>query len=248
MSARPLVVSHRTQMGTCPENSLAGIEAALADGVDAIECDVRATADGSPVLMHDATLERTTGDSRLLSEVTGADLASNVRVRDPFGRLKPQRVPTLAEALTRVEGRTTLVIEVKERGIEERVAAAVREAQAADWCWIWTFDPDIGAACRAVLPEVPVALNVGSGTTPRGLDAWYVGTAVEAGFAAISVDYSLADALTVEAAHAEGLAVYAWTVDEVADIRRVATAGVDGICGNFPDRIRAVLDENAARS
>ena len=155
-------------------------------------------------------------------------------------------VPTLAEALALVDGRTTFVIEVKERGIEERVAAAVRDARAADWCWIWTFDPDIGAACRAVLPEVPVALNVGRRTIPEGLDAWYVGTAVEAGFAAISVDYVLAVAMTVEAAHAQGLAVYAWTIDEPEDIQWVAAMGVDGICGNFPDRIRAVLDERAA--
>src|SRR5688572_33459399 len=98
-------------MGTRPENTVAGIEAALADGVDAIECDVRATADGVPVLMHDASLDRATGDPRLVSEVTAADLAANVRVRDPFGRLDPQLVPTLAEALARVGGRATLAIE-----------------------------------------------------------------------------------------------------------------------------------------
>jgi glycerophosphoryl diester phosphodiesterase len=223
-------------MGTCPENTLAGIDAALADGVDAIECDVRATADGVVALMHDAPLERTTGDPRLLAEVAAADIAANVRVRDPFGRLEPQPVPTLAEALDRVGGRATLVIEVKEPGIEAAVAAAVRDGHAAAWCWIWAFDPEVGRACRAVLPEVPVGLNV-SPTLPMGLDAWYVDRAVREGFAAVSLDYRLVDAASVEAAHHRGLAVYTWTVDEPADIERVRDAGVDAICGNFPDRI-----------
>ena len=53
MARRPLVVSHRTQAGTMPENTLAGIDAALAIGVDGIELDVRATSDGVVVLSHD---------------------------------------------------------------------------------------------------------------------------------------------------------------------------------------------------
>ncbi|MSP22016.1 MAG: hypothetical protein EXR66_03185 [Dehalococcoidia bacterium] len=54
-----LVISHRTNMGASPENSLEGIAAALAEGVDGIEIDVRASNDGAPLLLHDASLERT---------------------------------------------------------------------------------------------------------------------------------------------------------------------------------------------
>jgi glycerophosphoryl diester phosphodiesterase len=227
-------------MGTCPENALAGIDAALASGVDAIECDVRATSDGVLVLLHDATLERTTGDSRPLASVTAASLAASVRVRDPFERLDPQPVPTLAEALARVNGRAVLAIEVKEADIERAVARAVREARAAAWCWIWAFDPAVARACRTILREVPVALNVGPATLER-LELPYVELAAREGFAAVSLDHRLVDAASVEAAHRRGLAVYTWTVDEPADIERVRDAGVDAICGNFPDRIHAAL-------
>ena len=58
----PQVVSHRTNAGDAPENTLAGIEAAVRDGCAAVEVDVRASADGALVLLHDETLARTTGE------------------------------------------------------------------------------------------------------------------------------------------------------------------------------------------
>lgn len=236
----PFVVSHRTQMGTCPENTLAGIDAALADGVDAIECDVRATADGVVVLLHDETLGHTTGDPRPLADVVAADLEASVRVRDPFGRLEPQPVPTLAEALARIDGRAILAIEIKEAGIEERVADIVRAANAVEWCWVWAFDPRVAQASRLALPEVPVALNVSAASFER-LPEPYVDITVRLGLAAVSLEHRLVDAGSVETARRRGLAVYTWTVDEYTDIERVRSAGVDAICGNFPDRTRAAL-------
>ncbi|MEZ4502795.1 MAG: glycerophosphodiester phosphodiesterase [Dehalococcoidia bacterium] len=239
--ARPLVISHRTQMGECPENTLAGIEVALAQHVDAIEIDVRATADGVPVLMHDASLARTTGLDRPLSDLTLADLDA-VRVVDPHGCLEPQRVPTLDEALAAIGGRALLCIEVKDPGLEAAVARAVRAAGATGWCWIWAFDPAVVTACHAELPEVRVALNAGPGSEARyGYDS-PVEAAARGGSAAVSLAHSLVDAATVEAAHLRGLMVFTWTVDEPADIARVLEAGVDGVCSNLPSRVRAALE------
>jgi len=236
----PLVISHRTQMGTCPENTLAGIEAALAEAVDAIEIDVRATLDGVPVLMHDASLERTTGIARPLSALSLADLAA-ARVLDPHGRLAPQPIPTLDEALRAIEGRTQLCIEVKEPGLQGAIAGAVRAADAAGWCWIWAFDPAVASACRAALPEVPAALNVAPGSGQRFGFTSYIEVAVRGGFEAVSLAHSMIDAPAVEQAHRRGLAVFTWTVDEPSDIERVVAAGVDGVCSNVPSRVRSVL-------
>ncbi|GAG26499.1 unnamed protein product, partial [marine sediment metagenome] len=60
---RPLVISHAACAGHAPENTLAGIRAALEMGADAIEVDVQASADGVPVLMHDLTVDRATNGS-----------------------------------------------------------------------------------------------------------------------------------------------------------------------------------------
>ena len=69
---RPLVISHRACDGYAPENTLAGIRAALEIGADAVEIDVQASADGVPVLMHDLTLDRTTSGKGDLSSFTAA--------------------------------------------------------------------------------------------------------------------------------------------------------------------------------
>ncbi|MBM3139125.1 MAG: glycerophosphodiester phosphodiesterase [Chloroflexi bacterium] len=241
----PLVISHRTNMGTMPENTLAGVDAALADGVDGVEIDVRATADGHVVLLHDAALERTAGDPREVSSLTLADLTA-VRVRPVHGHPRPEPVPTLSETLARIGGRCTLVIEVKQEGIEAAVARDVRAAGAAGWCWIWAFDPAVGAACRRVLPEVPVALNSGPDSPERYGYASAIEAAAAARFAAVSFARDLVDPATVAAAHGRGLRVYTWTVDDPEEIARVVEAGVDAVCGNFPPRIRAVLAQRAA--
>ena len=99
-----IVISHRTQMGTMPENTLAGIDAAIEGRADAIEIDVRATADGELVLMHDATLERTVGDPREPGEVTLEELRG-LKLLDPFGNAGRQPIPSFEETLACVAGR-----------------------------------------------------------------------------------------------------------------------------------------------
>lgn len=244
--SHPLVISHRTNMGSMPENTLVGITAALADGVDGVEIDVRATRDGRVVLLHDATLERTTGDARVLVDLGADDLAS-VRTR-PIHGIEAQPVPALAEALDRVGGQAILVIEVKQRGIQEAVAAEVRAAAAADWCWVWAFDPEVAIACRAALPEVPVGLNLSRGSLERyGFTGDAAALAVRHGLAALSMSHDLVDEGSVRSLHRRGLAAYTWTVDEPADLARVRDAGVDAICSNFPLRVHAALGVSGRR-
>ncbi|MDA0271531.1 MAG: glycerophosphodiester phosphodiesterase [Chloroflexi bacterium] len=239
--SHPLVISHRTQMGSMPENTLAGIDAALADGVDGIEIDVRATREGVPVLVHDADFARVAGDPREVASLS-LDELGGVRITSAFPNVEAQPVPLLAEALAHIDGRAILVIEVKQRGVEEAVARAVRDADAAGWCWIWAFDPAVGRACRKALPEVPVGLNVAPGTLERyGEPGDPVALCVRAGFAAISMAHPLVSAASVREAHRRGLGVYSWTVDADGDIERVWRAGVDAICSNYPTRVDAVI-------
>lgn len=239
--ARPLVISHRTNMGTMPENTLAGIDAAIEDGVDAIEIDVRATRDGVAVLLHDADLERVAGDPRDATTLTLDELREVRLLPKPDGAER-QPIPTLEEALARVAGRAILVVEIKQRGVEGAVAQAIRAAKAAEWCWIWSFDPTIGRTCRALIPEVPFGLNVAPGSLIRlGESGNAIETCVRGGFAAISLHHPLVSAASVRDAHRRGLAVYTWTVDREPDIERVWRAGVDGICGNMPPVIDAVI-------
>lgn len=239
-AVRPLVLSHRTNMGTMPENTLAGVDAAIRDGADGVEIDVRCTADRAVVLLHDDTLERTTGDARTLAHLTSSELSA-VRVTPTRDHAMPEPVPTLDAVLERMAGHGTLVIEVKDEGIEDAIASVVRRNDAASRCWLWAFDPAVAAACREALPEVPVAL-LAAGTSPERYGYHEpIEAAAAAAFAAVSLHHSLVDRAMVDAAHARGLRVYTWTVNEPEDIRRVAEAGVDAICGDFPRRIAEIV-------
>ncbi|MCK9496591.1 MAG: hypothetical protein M0R75_13995 [Dehalococcoidia bacterium] len=223
-----------------PENTLAGVDAAIEAGADGIELDVRATSDGAVVLLHDETLERTAGDPRPISSLTLAELRE-VRLRPAHG-VPEQPVPTLAEVFARVAGRAIVVVEVKQPGIHDLVATEVRQAEAAAWTWIWAFDPGVGRACRGALPEVPVSLNTAPGVLARsGYPDTPIEIAVQEGFAAVSWDHRAVDASTVDAVRRRGLATYCWTPDTPEDIARVIEAGVDGVCSNFPDRVQATL-------
>lgn len=242
MTHLPLVISHRTQNGTMPENTLVGVEAALEARADGVELDVRLTADGIPVLLHDATLERTTGDPREVSALTFEELRTGVRIQPVQRVLEPQVVPSLAEVLDLVAGRAIVVIEIKQADIHEQVAEVVRRARAEAWCWIWTFDPHVGIACRRVLRDVPVGLNTAPGILERyGFADEPVKLCVREGFAAVSWNHGTVDEAQVRSAQRRGLATYCWTVDEPQDIRRVWEAGVDAICTDFPDRVDAVI-------
>jgi glycerophosphoryl diester phosphodiesterase len=237
---KPLVISHRTQMGSMPENTLAGIDAAVASGADAVEIDVRATADGELVLMHDGTLERTVGDAREPGSVTLEEFRT-LEVLDPFESAGRQPIPTFDETLACVAGRGLLVIELKEAGLEERVAAAVRAHNAADWSWIWCFQPAVVQASRAAMPEVPAWLTFSSRSAAYLGDVDPFEFAPRVGAAGISVAYRDVTPELVERARRRGLLVSTWTVNEPDDLTRVRDAGVDAICGDFPDRTLAAI-------
>ena len=231
----PLLIAHRTAMGLRPENTIVGIEAAIASGVDGVEIDVRATRDGVVVLMHDASLARTTGDPRDVEAVTLDELRA-LRVLDPHGDVGPQPVPTFAEAL-QATATTHLVIEVKQTGIEDLVARAVRDADALGRCSLCAFDAGVCAASAAVMPEVPVSLLA----APNRDAAEVLAEAADLGLAGVSLHYSMVDEQLVRDAHDAGLSVATWTVNDVAEAARLHTAGVDLLCGDYPASLVEVV-------
>ena len=235
---RPLVISHAACKGHAPENTVAGIRAALYLGAEAIEIDVHATADGALVLLHDDTLDRTTdgsGDVRALTleQVRAFDAGA----RWPDGRLRGERIPTLNEVLDLTRGRALLVIEIKQAGIERAVAACVRRLNAAADAMVWTFQSEVVRAMREAAPEIPC----GQTWSARNPDVErMLVTALKGNAQAVEPEQTMVDAALVRAARRRGLRVYTWTPDEPARIAELAALGVDGICTNFPERVAAL--------
>jgi glycerophosphoryl diester phosphodiesterase len=238
----PLTISHAACKGHAPENTLAGIRAAIDLGVDAIEIDVHASRDGIPVLMHDATIDRTTNSSGHVVDLTLAELqAVDAGVGVFEGRFAGEQIPTLEQVLDLTRHRCLLVIEVKQLGIAEQVAAAIRRLDAAGSAMVWSFHPDVVAAARTVMPEVPAVQLWGgqSGSAEALLDG-----AVRRDAQGVSVHYSSVDPSLVRAGRLRGLCVFTWTADEPEEQARVAAAGVDGICTNVPDILRDTLTQH----
>ena len=136
----PSVVAHRGGASLGPENTLLCIERAIEVGVDAVEVDVRLTADGHAVLMHDADVERTTNGKGPVASMT-LDEVLALRIVDE-GVITDERVPLLSEALSLVAGRCGVLIEVKDddaRGVEAVVTSVVRECGAEKWVAVQSF-------------------------------------------------------------------------------------------------------------
>jgi glycerophosphoryl diester phosphodiesterase len=235
----PLIVSHAACKGHAPENTLAGVRAAMALGVDAIEIDVHASRDGVPVLLHDPTLDRTTDGTGRVESLTLAEIRAVEAGGAAFeGRFRGERIPTLAEVVDLARESGLLVIEIKQRGIEPAVLDVVRRANAAVRTMIWSFHPEVVSAARTLAPEVPAAqlafqLPDGPAALMRG--------AVRRNAQAVSVYAPFVDAALIRAARLHGLGVFAWTVDAPEEQARVAALGVGGIVTNVPDVLRSTL-------
>ena len=244
-SGRPLVISHRTNEGDSPENTLLGIERAVADGCDAVEVDVRATRDGVLVLMHDATLERTTGDPRALAEVTADELRA-LRCGVPQG-YEPQPIPTLDEALACLAGRAAIVLDLPAPGdaVEAAVEAAVRRAGAGGWAWFTpTFDDEVERTLRR-FAGLPIYFDLTHAPLPWPEMEERIRLAARLGVTGINPIHTSLSPEAVALAHDLGLQVACWTVDDLTDIARVVGLGVDAITTNFPRRVFEAAREAA---
>jgi glycerophosphoryl diester phosphodiesterase len=217
------VTGHRGAAALAPENTVAGFRTAIEYGVDAVEFDVRATADDELVVIHDATLGRTTDGTGRVAETSFSD----IRELDAGDG---QRVPTLDEAIDVLgDAGVGLRIELKERGLGERVADAVAEAGVEARTTITSFDPEALAEVAARPPRVGFI-------APEATDEAF-GVVERLGAAALFVNVDTVGAPDVEAAASRGVELGVWTVNDPDDAERVAGLGADSVTTDRPDTV-----------
>lgn len=233
MTAR--IVCHRGACRLAPENTLASAAAAFTHGGDMIECDVRAGADGALWLMHDATVDRTTGGAGAIAAMTRARVAA----LDAGGWFAPaflgEPVPDLPALLTAAKGRGGVYVEVKDAPAAA-VDAAVRAAAMVGDVFVYSEDAAIRAALRADAPGLRRMVN--RRDLARLQDALDVERAQILEFHA--ADFS-ADACA--AARALGLEVMVYSDQPDAALFAAAlTAGAEWLNTDYPAMVRAVRD------
>ena len=231
---RPLVIAHRGASGHLPENTFPAYRLALEQGADMIEIDLHCTRDGAVVVTHDGELSELGGSG----EIADATLAE-VRSLDAGGG---ERVPTLDEVLDCFGPRIPFVLEIKRGsrgeypGLEAEVVSAVERRGLLGRTLFSCFDDGVLARLRSHSAEARIGCLVSPRRPGRPLER-----ARAVGAEALHPWVGLVEADLVRAAHAEGLAVYAFTVDDEEEMRRLLDLGVDGLFTNLPDRLRAVL-------
>lgn len=220
-----LRIGHRGARGLAPENTLAAIEQAIAHHAHMVEFDVQRTQDHQLVVLHDATLDRTTDGHGPVAEHRWPDI-QQLTTHDG------QRIPLLTDALRTASGRTGVMIEIKAEGLAEQVWRTVRDEQFPGPTIYASFLHDELVTLRrldrqaqtlALIEAVPVNRT----RFATDAQATHVGVALE----------TLTPTF-LAALHAESLRVFVYTVNDPADIRAVTAMGVDGIISDYPDRLR----------
>lgn len=245
----PLVVAHRGDSASAPENTVAAFDEAWRRGADAIEGDFRLTADGVVVCLHDETLERTTGDPRRIADVPARALRELEAGSWFEAGFVGERLPLLEEVLSLVPPGRRLLLEIKS-GPEtvEPIAALLAESGLAPrQVVIIAFDEDVVRTSRRLLPDHSAWLLSGfrrasDGTWSPTVEELLARTA-RCGADGLGVQgrVEVVDRDFVAACHEADLTLNVWTVDDPGDARRLADVGVDSITTNRPGRIRNAL-------
>ncbi|MBA3317427.1 MAG: glycerophosphodiester phosphodiesterase [Gemmatimonadales bacterium] len=253
LGARP-VIAHRGSSAEAPENTLTAFEAAVQRGADALELDVRLTADGAPVVIHDAALDRTTDRTGPVGSETLANLRSvdaGWQFTPDEGRTYPYRgrdarIPTLGEVLWTFP-RTPVLVEIKETQAQEAVRRVLLQEGAAERCVVASEHQE---ALRA-FDEPPFA----RGASGPEISALYWAVLLrkrppKVRYRFLSVPQRhrglpVPTRAFVTAARTRGCPVHVWTVDSPASAQRLWRRGVAGIVTNRPGEIGEARQQTA---
>lgn len=214
------IYAHRGFSAAHPENTIEAFRAALDLGVYGVELDVHASADGIPVVIHDAELERTTNGTGLVTSKTVAELAA-------LDAGNGQKVPTFEEVVALANGRFHFDIEIKGQNCEQGVLdvlARYPETRAA----ISSFDWDVLRTVRRLAPDFDLWV-----LTPT-IDDAAIAAAHELDATTLAVYHLSITQSSIAAAAASGLAVMAWTVNTQSEADRLRALGVVAICTDDP--------------
>ncbi|MGH7770009.1 MAG: glycerophosphodiester phosphodiesterase [Candidatus Binatia bacterium] len=256
---RPRIIGHRGAAGEAPENTLPSFQRALADGAALVELDVRASADGEIVIIHDESVDRTTDGHGAVNDLSLAELKrfdAGYRFTKDAGATYPYRgqrleIPTLAELFAFLpEAKAIVEIKQSSPSMVKRVIETVLQAGKERDVLLATEEDRIMTEIRAELGagDPPMATGFCYGEV-----AAFVGWLEKGAAAAFRPPgqamqlprefqgRTLVSAETVQAAHALDAEMFVWTINDLDEMARVLSLGVDGIITDYPGRLRALL-------
>jgi len=243
---QPVIFAHRGASAHAPENTLAAFEMALEEHADAIEFDVKLSADGHVVVIHDMTVDRTTGAHGRVKDLTLADLRDLGAGSFFSEKFQNEKVPTLEEVFDTVGKRTFINVELTNYNsprdhLVESVCNLVKKFGLQERVMFSSFFASNLSKALSILPEVPRGLLAFNGL----LGAW----ARSFGFAfgkyqALHPNLNDTTRQQIQRVHRLKRRVHVWTVNEAEDMRRLFHWGVDGIFTDDPGLAVRVREES----
>jgi glycerophosphoryl diester phosphodiesterase len=256
----PVNLAHRGASALAPENTIEAFRLAVEDGAGGLELDVHMTRDGHIVVIHDATVDRTTNRTGAVSEMILSELRrldAGHAFSPDGGRTCPYRgrgirVPTLDEVLEEFpDVAINIDIKVGTPGIEESVLGVLRETNASERVLVVSTSHAIVKRFR----------KVSGGHVSTGASKWEIGVfyilsrlrlerLVRPAYDALQVPLRhrgipLVTPRFLKAAHARGVRVDAWTINQAEEMRRLLDLGVDVIMTDRPGTLAEVLQHRA---
>jgi glycerophosphoryl diester phosphodiesterase len=233
---RPLAIAHRGGASHFPENSWKAFEHAVRLGYAYLETDAHATADGTVVAFHDKTLDRVTDSAGAIAKLTAAQVAAaRIDGTEP--------IPLLADLLMSWPAHR-FNIDVKDEPVIEPLIGVLRATNAWDRICLTSFSGRRLSATRALLPRPvcmatpPAAVGAIKAGTPAGVLAARFG---RQSIQCAQVPVPVATTLFIRRAHAAGLQVHVWTVNDPATMTTLLDRGADGIMTDQTEALRDLL-------
>ena len=247
-AASTLLAAHRGGALLWPENSLLAFRNAVVLGADFIEFDVHLSKDGEVVVVHDATLDRTTTGSGPVKDRTVAELKS-LRLKDRSGAVTAETVPTLDEVTAvAAQGGRRMLLEIKVDpsrarypGIEEKVLAIVDRHRMAASTVVMAFEAPTWRRVRELRPDIATCALYSARALSRTTLASELEALRAAGVGFIGVEHTAVDAAVVAQAQRAGIGLGAWTANDPAVMRRLIDAGVGILITDQPDVAKTLL-------
>ena len=241
---QPVIFAHRGASAHAPENTLAAFELALTQGADAIELDAKLTSDGHVIVIHDATVDRTTGAHGRVKDMSLADLRALDAGSFFSSQFGGEKVPLLEEVFEAVGKQLFVNVELTNYNaprdhLVETVCMLVKKFNLQKQVMFSSFFASNLSKAQSYLPEVPCGLLALSGL--MGVWARSFGFAFGK-YAALHPNLKDATREQIQRVHRLKGRVHVWTVNAESDIRRLFGWSVDGIFTDDPQLAVRIRD------
>ena len=242
-TAKPLVIAHRGASAVAPQNTMAAFRKAVELKSDGIELDIHLSADGIPVVIHEAIVDATTNGHGRVAELIIAQLQELDAGSSFDPAFAGERIPTLEQVLQAFPN-VLLNVELKcfspfDRGLERTVISLVKELGRQQHVLFSSFNPLSLRRAWRIAPDIRIGLLLAPNLPLPLRRAWLASLcphqARHPHHTMVTPDY-------MAWAKKRGYQVNPWTVDDPDEMRRLISLGVHGIITNVPDVLRRVLD------